>query len=51
MKVLIVEDDVALRLFLRKGLELEGHTVSLATDGDEAMLANGACLPALLVLD
>ena len=51
MRVLIVEDDAALQLFLRKGLELEGHTVALATDGDEAMAAVAQQLPDLIVLD
>lgn len=51
MKVLIVEDDAALQLFLRKGLELEGHTVFLARDGEEAVSAVARHLPDLLVLD
>lgn len=51
MRVLIVEDDAALQLFLRKGLELEGHTVTLARDGEEALEAVTHSLPDLLVLD
>ena len=51
MKVLIVEDDAALQLFLRKGLELEGHTVAMARDGDEAVAAVAQHLPDLIVLD
>ena len=51
MKVLVVEDDAALQLFLRKGLELEGHTVTLARDGEEAIGAVTQHLPDLIVLD
>ena len=51
MRVLIVEDDAALQLFLRKGLELEGHTVHAVRDGDEAIEAVAVHLPELIVLD
>jgi len=37
MRVLVVEDDAALLLFLRKGLELGGNTVLCATDGEQAV--------------
>ena len=37
MRVLIVEDDVALGLFLKKGFSLEGHDVKLASDGAAAV--------------
>lgn len=37
MRVLVVEDDAALQLFLRKGLEVEGNTVLCASDGDSAL--------------
>ena len=33
MRVLIVEDDAALGLFLQKGLKLEGHEVDWVGDG------------------
>ena len=32
-RVLIVEDDNAMSIALRDGLQYEGHTVLLATDG------------------
>ncbi len=51
MRVLIVEDDAALQLFLRKGLELEGHTVRVVGDGDEALHAVESNQPDLVVLD
>jgi DNA-binding response OmpR family regulator len=37
MRVLVVEDDVALAVFLQKGLKLEGHEVECAGDGEVAM--------------
>ena len=35
MRILIVEDDVALSSFLRKGLEAEHHAVDTAQDGEQ----------------
>ena len=35
MKILVVEDDKKLGGFVRKGLEAQGFTVDLCTDGDE----------------
>src|SRR6202051_1696341 len=37
MRVLIVEDDLALGLFLQKGLMLEGHEVEWLHDGEAAL--------------
>ncbi len=37
MRVLVVEDDLRIREFIRKGLEEEGHAVDVAHDGDEAL--------------
>jgi len=37
MRVLIVEDDRALGLFLQRGLKLEGHEVAWVGDGDAAV--------------
>jgi DNA-binding response OmpR family regulator len=37
MRVLVVEDDEPLALFLQKGLAAQGHSVDLAGDGDEAI--------------
>jgi len=37
MRVLIVEDDRALGLFLQRGLKLEGHEVAWVGDGDDAV--------------
>ena len=51
MRVLIVEDDVALGLFLAKGFKLEGHEVYLATDGQSGLDIALEQRPELMVLD
>ena len=51
MRVLIVEDDPALGLFLQKGLKLEGHEVELATDGEAGLGYALEHAPDLMVLD
>jgi DNA-binding response OmpR family regulator len=51
MKVLIVEDDAALGLFLQKGLKLAGHETDLVGDGEAALLHLAAHSADLVVLD
>jgi len=51
MRVLIVEDDVALGQFLAKGLKLEGHEVDLVTDGHTGLQHALEHRPDLMVLD
>ncbi len=51
MRVLIVEDDAALGKFLQKGLQLDGHLVELATDGQTGLERALFDRPDLLVLD
>lgn len=51
MKVLIVEDDRALVTFLSRGMEADGHRVSSASDGGEAVLALEREMPDLTILD
>jgi len=51
MRVLVVEDDRALGPFLRKGLELEGHRVELAADGEAALVSIAEEHPDLVLLD
>ncbi len=51
MRVLIVEDDSALALFLQKGLQMEGHEVEWSADGDAAMEQLALRKPDLMVLD
>ena len=51
MRILIVEDDRALGLFLQKGLLLEGRTVDWVGDGDAAVRYVSEQEPDLMVLD
>ena len=51
MRVLIVEDDAALGLFLQKGLKIEGHEVDWVGDGESALLHHAENPPDLMVLD
>src|ERR1700734_1537222 len=51
MKVLIVEDDAALGLFLQKGLKLEGQEVTWVGDGEAALVQAAEQRPDLIVLD
>jgi len=50
-KILIVEDDRAIILGLRENLAFEGHTVTEATRGDEALARLAAAKPDMLILD
>jgi DNA-binding response OmpR family regulator len=51
MRVLIVEDDLALALFLQKGLRLEGHDVECVSDGVAAVQYATEKRPELMLLD
>ena len=51
MRILVVEDDGALRRFLERGLTAEGYRVSLAADGEEAMAQLETVLPDMVVMD
>lgn len=51
MRLLVAEDDKALALFLRRGLEVDGHRVRLAHDGGAAVEAFRQDLPDLTILD
>ncbi len=51
MRILIVEDDPALAIFLQKGLMLQGHNVERAGDGDAALEMAAQQEPDLVVLD
>lgn len=51
MKVLVAEDDAALGMFSRRGLEADGHEVRLAADGQAAVECLQEELPDLAVLD
>jgi len=51
MRLLIAEDDKALSLFLRRGLEMEGHRVSTVQDGAQAVAVFRDESPDLTILD
>ena len=53
MRILVVDDERAVRESLRRALELEGYEVELAADGEEALdrLDSEAPDPDALVLD
>lgn len=51
MRMLIADDDPSLGGFLARGLEMEGHDVKLATDGEMAMAVARRDLPEMAVLD
>ena len=54
MKILVVDDERAVRESLRRALELEGYQIELAADGQEALQlleANGENQPDAVILD
>jgi DNA-binding response OmpR family regulator len=51
MRLLIAEDDPALGRFLARGMEQEGHQVTMATDGEMAIEAARNDPPEMAVLD
>ena len=54
MKILVVDDERAVRESLRRALELEGYEIELAADGQEALQrleANGDGQPDAVILD
>ncbi len=50
-RVLVVDDDRAVRESLRRSLEFNGYAVSLAGDGAEALAAIASAVPDALVID
>jgi two-component system, OmpR family, response regulator MprA len=50
-RVLVVDDDRAVRESLRRSLEFNGYTVSLASDGAEALASIAGSAPDALVID
>lgn len=50
-RILVAEDEEALRTLLQYNLEKEGYEVILATDGDEALACLEERLPDLLLVD
>ena len=54
MKILVVDDERAVRDSLRRALELEGYDIELAADGGEALTRlteNGEAQPDAVILD
>ena len=51
MRVLVVEDDASLGLFLQKGIRMDGHDVACVGDGEAALEHASAERPDLMVLD
>jgi two-component system response regulator MprA len=52
MKILVVDDERAVRESLRRALELEGYEIELAGDGNEALYRlEGGAEPDALILD
>jgi DNA-binding response OmpR family regulator len=51
MRFLVADDDPALGMFLARGLEAEGHTVTLANDGQGAVETFLNEMPDLTILD
>lgn len=50
-KILLVDDDPALRMFVEATLEKEGHEVDLLPDADDILAQLDALSPDLLILD
>jgi two-component system, OmpR family, response regulator MprA len=50
-RVLVVDDDKAVRESLRRSLEFNGYAVSLASDGAEALAGIGGIAPDVVVMD
>ncbi len=50
-RVLVVDDDKAVRESLRRSLEFNGYDVALASDGAEALAGIGASHPDVVVMD
>jgi DNA-binding response OmpR family regulator len=51
MRFLVADDDRALGMYLARGLETEGHTVTLASDGQSAVKTFLDEMPDLTILD
>lgn len=51
MRILVVEDDLQVASFIRRGLREESYTVDIAADGEEACFLAGTGEYDLIVLD
>ncbi|MCT7991496.1 hybrid sensor histidine kinase/response regulator [Laspinema olomoucense] len=50
-KILVIDDDSATRLLLKRDLKLEGHEVTVAKDGEEGVKLALELQPALIICD
>lgn len=50
-KILVVDDEPKIRMFIRANLEARGYEVHLAQDGEEAVEIAARALPDLIILD
>lgn len=50
-KILVVDDDPAIRLILKKSLQREGHEITVAVNGAEGLLRARQIQPALIICD
>ncbi|WP_417489929.1 phosphate regulon transcriptional regulator PhoB [Maricaulis sp.] len=50
-RILVVEDEDALATLLQYNLEKEGYQVTLASDGEEALMLTGEAIPDLVLVD
>jgi two-component system response regulator MprA len=51
MKILVVDDEPAVRTALQRALALDGHDIDLAADGEEALDRLAAAPPDAIILD
>jgi len=51
MKILVVDDNEHARIILKKTLESEGHTVEVATNGEEALKVARESAPDIIISD
>jgi len=51
IKVLVIDDEPKIRMFIRANLEARGYEVYLAQDGTEAVEMTGRVVPDVIVLD
>ena len=51
MKILVVEDEARIRTVLKYNLELDGHEVALAENGQQALEIVSTAQPELILLD
>lgn len=51
LKILVIDDDPIIRLFLKKALQKQGYDVSLATNGKEGLELAQSIQPGLIICD